>query len=98
MNTPIERRHWIEALHNLNVEYEKLLQIIVPLSQNHDKGFVVNIFAEVLAETPIDKEDCVLLRDLALRFDNDGRLIDVFKAIHGTTERAEVVIKSGSDF
>ena len=97
MNTPIERRRWIEALHSLNVEYEKLLQIIVRLSQDHDKDVVVNTFEDVLPETPAEKEDCVLVGNLALKFDNDGRLIDLFKAIPGTTERAEIVLKSASD-
>lgn len=87
----------IEAIHNLSVEYENLLRIIVPLCQGHDKAFIVNVFAVALAESPVEKDDCVLLRDLALRFDNDGKLTDVFKVISGTTERAGIVIKSSTD-
>ncbi|MGI9232569.1 MAG: hypothetical protein ACR2RD_02970 [Woeseiaceae bacterium] len=97
MSTPIERRQLIEAIHNQGVEYENLLRIVVPLAQAHDKAFVVNVFAVTLNQIPFEKDDCVLLGNLALRFDNDGRLIDVFKVVPGTTERAEIVIKSSTD-
>ena len=97
MSTPIERRRLIEAIHNLAVENEKLMRAIVPFGQGHDKAFVVNIFSVALDESPVEKDDCVLLGNLALKFDSDGRLIDVFKAVPGTTERAEVVIESDTD-
>lgn len=98
MSTPIERRRMIEAIHNQSVEYENLLRIIVQLGQGHDKAFVVNVFAVALGESPVDKDDCVLLGNLALKFDHNSRLIDVFKAVPGTTERAEIVISSSTDF
>lgn len=85
MNNAIEIRRLIEALHSQGVEYGKLLRIIVRLSQDHDKDVVVNAFEDMLLETPVEKEDCVLIGYLALKFDNDGRLIDLFKAIPGTT-------------
>ncbi len=97
MSTPIERRQWIEALHNLNVECEKLFQIIVRLAQNHEKEAVVSAFSDALSGTPIEKESIVLIGDFALTFDNNGSLIDIFKAIPGTSKRAEVIIESTFD-
>ena len=97
MSNPIESRRWIEALHNQNVEYEKLLRVILRLSQGQDKDAVVSAFKDVMSETAIEKEDCVLIGNLALKFDSDGRVIDLFTAIPGTTKRAKVVIKSASD-
>ena len=66
MSTSNERRRWIEALHNQNVECENLLQVIAQLSQGHDKAFVVNVFAVALGESPVEKDDCILFRNLAL--------------------------------
>ena len=90
----MERRLLIEALHDQDSECENLLRIIAQLGQGHDKDFLVNVFAVALAESPVEKDDCVLLRNLALKFDNDGRLIDVFKVVPGTTERAGIGIGS----
>ena len=97
MSTPIERRRLIEAIHNQNVECDNLLRIIAQLGQGHDKAFLVNVFAVALAESPVEKDDCVLLRNLALKFDKDGKFIDVFKVVHGTIERADIVIGSSTD-
>ena len=97
MSTPIERRRLIEVIHDQNAECENLLRIIVQLGQGHDKAFIVNVFAVALAESPVEKGDYVLLRNLALKFDNVGRLIDVFKVVPGTTERAQIVIGSSTD-
>lgn len=96
MSSPIERRQWIEALHDLNVEYEKLLQIIVRLGQDYQKEVVVDAFDNALPGTPVEKENFVLIGNLALKFDDNDRLIDLFKAIPGTTERAEIIIESTS--
>ena len=97
MSTPIERRRLIEAIDIQSTECDSLLRVIAQLGQGHDQEFVVNVFAIALAESPVEMDDCVLFRNIAAKFDIEGRLIDVFKVVPGTTERAEVVIGSSTD-
>lgn len=97
MNTPLDRRVWIEALHSQNVAFRKLLEVILRLAQAHGKPFIVNTFGRVLERDPVEIDDCVVFGDIALRFDQEERLIDLYKCIDGTTKRAEVVIEAGRE-
>lgn len=74
-------------------ESDKLLQIIGALAGAKKKPDVVSLFAGTFCATPIEKQDVVLIGDFALRFDGDDTLVEVFRSVPGTTERAETVIE-----
>ena len=93
MDTPLERREWIEALYAASREGDKLLRIIVQLGGNQEKADIVNLLASVFSETPVEKQNVVLVGDFALRFDENDKLAKVFRPIPGTTERAETEIR-----
>lgn len=94
--TPIERRAFVEALHTQSLEYEKLLGVILQLSKTADRNQVLSAFQAELGIGPITKEDFVLFGRLALQFDENERLVDLFIAIEGTTKPGQIVIGSES--
>ncbi len=91
----MDRRLWIEALHKQNVEFEKLLQVILRLTQDQKKDTVVSAFRDATEEVAVEIEDCVVFRNLALQFDEQDRLIDLFTVVEGTTKRTEILIQEG---
>lgn len=97
MNTVQETRAWIEALHNQNIQSQKLLRIILQLGQGQKKDGVISTFRSALSVKPIEKNNHVIFGNLALQFDGDDRLVDLFQVVPGTTDRAEVVICSDSN-
>ena len=94
--TPIERRAFVEALHTQSLEYEKLLGVILQLSEAMDRDQVLSAFQSKLGTKPIIKEEFVLFGRLALHFDENERLVDLFVAVEGTTKPAQIVIGSES--
>ena len=97
MDAATETRELIEALHNQNVQFQKLLTIILQLGQNQDKDAVISAFRSANSEPPIEKDGHVIFGSMALRFNHEGHLEDVFQVVRGTTTRAEVLIGSSSD-
>ncbi len=95
--TPMERRAFIEALHSQSVEYEKLLGVILQLSKAVDRDQILSALQAELGINPIIKDDFVLFGRLALKFDENERLVDLFVAIEGTTTPGKVVIRSESE-
>lgn len=97
MDIATEIRDLIEALHNQNLQFQKLLTIILQLGKDQDKDAVISAFRSVNSEPPIEKDDHVIFGSLALRFNHEGHLVDLFRIVRGTTTRAEVLIGRGSD-
>ena len=95
MNTQAEIRLLIEALHKQNVEFEKLLRVILRLTQDQEKDTIVNAFRDAIAKDAVEIEDCVVFGNLALQFDDDDRFIDLFIVVEGTTKRAGILIQEG---
>ena len=93
MTIPVDRRFWIEALHNQNVALEKLLQVIQLLAQGQGKDVIVSAFRDALDENQVEIDNYIVFGSLALRFDDHDRFIDLFRVIEGTTKRAEFNIQ-----
>ena len=96
-SNPKERRATIEALHSQNVEYKKLLGVVLQLSKPMQRDQILGAFQAELGIKPIIKGDFVLFGRLALQFDENERLVDLYVAIEGTTTPARVVIESSTD-
>lgn len=91
---PIERRAFIEAIHTQSLEYEKLLGVILRLSKAMDRDQVLSAFQSGLGIRPITTEEFAIFGRLALHFDENERLVDLFVAVEGTTRPGKVVIGS----
>jgi len=96
-SSPVERRTLIEATHLQNVEYQKLLGIVLRVSKPLEREQVLSALQDVLAIEPIVKDAFVLFGRLVLQFDENERLADLYVAIEGTTTRAEIVIERVTD-
>lgn len=80
-HTPEERRRWIEALHEQNLEQEKLFQLIASLANLLDREIVVETIRSILGIEPVHKGDCVLFDNLSMKFDDRGKIIGVYRTI-----------------
>lgn len=83
-HTPEERRRWIEALHEQNLEQEKLFQLIASLANLLDREIVVETIRSILGIEPVEKDDCVLFDNLSMKFDDRGKIIGVYRTIDST--------------
>ena len=86
MNSPEDRRRWIAALHEQNLEQERLFQLIASLANLLDREIVVETMQTILGIEPVHQEDCVLFNDLTVKFNDNGRVIGIYRIIDGETE------------
>lgn len=86
MIAPEDRRKWIEALHEQNLEQEKLFQLIASLANLLDREIVVETMQSILGKEPVDEGDCVLFDDLTVKFGDDGHVIGIYRTIDGSTQ------------
>lgn len=93
MNIHVERRLWIEASHKQEADFKKLLEVILRLAKVQEKASIVRAFGEATEQDAVEIQDCIVFANIALRFDGQGKLVDVFKVVEGTTNRAEIVIE-----
>lgn len=82
--TPAERRRWVEALHEQNLEQERLFQLIASLANLLDKEIVVETIHSILGIAPVEKDDCVLFDNLSMKFDDRGKIIGIYRTIDST--------------
>lgn len=80
-HTPEERRRWIEALHEQNLEQEKLFQLIASLANLLDREIVVETIRSILGIEPVEQGDCVLFDNLSMKFDDRGKIIGIYRTI-----------------
>jgi hypothetical protein len=92
-----EKRMWIEALHEQNLEQERLFQLIASLANLLDKDIVVETMQSILGIEPVEMDDCVLFENLAVKFDENGRVAGIYRTIDGTAKSSEVTIQSIKD-
>lgn len=85
MSTPEERRRWVEALHEQNLEQERLFQLIASLANLLDREIVVETMQSILGIEPVNHEDCVLFGDLSVKFGDNGRVVGIYRTIDGKT-------------
>jgi len=83
--SPEDRRRWIEALHEQNLEQERLFQLIASLANLLDREIVVETIQSILGIEPEDQGDCVLFDDLTVKFGDNGRVIGIYRTIDGET-------------
>ena len=93
MSSPQQTRRFVEALHAQNLKQEKLFQLIAALANCLDRSFVVETMQDTLGVNPIEKGDCVLFNNIAVRFGEDDRVKSLYKVIDGSTTPAKVVIQ-----
>ena len=90
MHTPEERRRWVEALHDQNLEQERLFQLIASLANLLDREIVVETMRTILKIEPVDEGDCVLFGDLTVKFGETGKVIGIYRTIDGETDITEI--------
>jgi hypothetical protein len=85
LNSPEDRHRWIAALHEQNLEQERLFQLIASLANLLDREIVVETMQTILGIEPVDQGDCVLFNDLTVKFNDNGRVIGIYRIIDGKT-------------
>jgi hypothetical protein len=91
LNSPEDRRRWIEALHEQNLEQERLFQLIASLANLLDREIVVETMQTILGIAPVDQGDCVLFNELTVKFSDNGRVIGIYRTIDGETQPGKKV-------
>lgn len=86
LTSPEDRRRWIEALHDQNLEQERLFQLIASLANLLDREIVVETMQTILGIDPVDEGDCVLFGDLTVKFGSSGKVIGIYRTIDGEAE------------
>ena len=84
MTSPEDKRRWVEALHQQNLDQEKLFQLIASLANLLDRDVVVETMQTILGIAPVDQGDCVLFDDLTVKFGGNGRVVGIYRTIDGT--------------
>lgn len=82
-----EKRRWVAALHEQNLEQEKLFQLIASLANLLDRDVVVETMRTILSIEPDDKGECVHFDDLTVKFGANGRVVGIYRTIDGQTIR-----------
>jgi len=82
-NSPEERRRWVAALHEQNLDQERLFQLIASLANLLDRKIVVETMQSILGIEPVDRGDCVLFDDITVKFGENGRVIGIYRTIDG---------------
>ena len=73
---------------NDSSRHEELFQLIAGLANCLDRKIVIETMEVFLDTKPVEKDDCVLFDDIALKFDDDGRVTSLYRIIDGTVPKA----------
>ena len=68
------------------LEQETLFQLIASLANLFDKKLVIETVGTILDVEPVSKRDCVMFRDIALRFGEDGQVKSMYRVVDGSAE------------
>ena len=96
MDSPEQRRLFIETMHELSTEQDRLFQLIAALANLLDRDNVTETVRKILDIEPVESDDCVVFGDIAIRFGADNRVKSVYKTIDGTNPVEKIVIKSAT--
>ena len=83
MTNPEQTRALIEAIHELNLERERLFRLIAAIANLLDRDVVIEIVSSFLGTEPVEEGDCVVFDDVAIRFGSDDRVKSVYRTIDG---------------
>ncbi len=97
MTTPEQTRNLIEALHEQNVERERLFRLIAALAGLLNREVIVETVATILNREAIDNGDCVVFGDIAISFGADNKVKSVYQTVDGENLVARVVIQSDAE-
>jgi len=84
MTSREETRHLVDAIHEQNLERDRLFQLIAALANCLDRDVVVEIMQSHLGIEPVTDGDSTMFDDIAVRFNNDGRVTSICQVIDGT--------------
>lgn len=94
MNTPEQRQRWIEAIYSQDLEQDRLFELIARLGNLLDKAIVSETVETIVGIQAVETGDCLHFGDIAIRFDDGGRVKSLCRTIDGNTEPARTVIRS----
>lgn len=77
-------RRLMEAIHEQNLEQERLFQMIAALSNCLDRAVVIETMQRILGVEPVENDDRVLFDDIAVSFDKNGRVKGLYRVIDGS--------------
>jgi hypothetical protein len=77
-------RRLIEAIHEQNLEQERLFRMIAALGNCLDRNAVIETMQRILGVDPVENDDGVLFDDIAVSFDKDGRVKGLYRVIDGS--------------
>lgn len=83
MTSSEEKRRWVEAIHEQNLERDRLFQLIAALANCLDRDVVVEIMQSHLGVEPITDGDSTSFDDIAVRFNGKGRVTSIYRIIDG---------------
>lgn len=88
MSSPERTQRLIEAIEEQNLDQERLFQLIAALANCLDRAVVIETMQHILAIDPVEDGDRVLFDDIAVSFDDHGRVRGLYRVIDGTTPQA----------
>lgn len=88
MSAPERTRRLIEAIEGQNLSQERLFQLIAALANCLDREVVIETMQHILGIDPVEDGDRVLFDDIAVSFDDRGRVKGMYRLIDGTTPQA----------
>lgn len=74
-------------MHAQNQRSDRLLKVILELCRDLDQVSIVSKFRSVFGTDPAVIEECVVFSDIALKFDERGKLREVLRVVDGTVSR-----------
>jgi hypothetical protein len=77
LHTAEDRRRWVKALHDQNLEQEWLFQLIVSLANFLDRNIVVASMRTILKIEPVDNGDRLLFGDLTVEIGESGKVLGI---------------------
>lgn len=84
MSSAETNRRLIEAMHEQNLQQERLFQMIAALGNCLDRNAVIETMQHILGVDPVENDDGVLFDDIAVSFDKDGRVKGLYRVIDGS--------------
>lgn len=84
LNTPRQTRERIEALETQSRRREQLFELIAALGNCLDRAIVIETMQRVLGVDAVEKDNCAVFDDVAVRFGADGRVKCLYTIIDGS--------------
>lgn len=79
-----QKRRLIDAIHEQNLERDRLFQLVAALANCLDRDVVVDIMHSHLGIEPVDDGDSTVFDDIVVKFDANGRVTSIYRIIDGS--------------